>query len=371
MKGVLTRFSDPDLGRSVLAEIQGKAEAIGRPLTFMEVCGTHTAAYSFTGLRDVLDDAVRLRSGPGCPVCVTPPGDIDRMIALAGGDHITCTFGDMMDVPGSGSSLRKERARSGRVRIIYSPDEALQLARGHHDGETVVLLSVGFETTAPAVSSVLRRAAAEDRTNLRVFSAQRLLLPALRVLLCDPEVNLDGLILPGHVAAVLGRAAFEFVGAEAGIPAVVTGFEVIDLLCALDCLLDMVGRGEVAVKNRYGRAVREMGNPAARGVTSRVFEQCDVQWRGLGTVRGGGLRLREEFAAFDAAPLVPDDEVGDADPPEQCRCGDILRGQAEPGDCRLFARICNPLRPSGPCMVSREGACSTYYRHHREESLHG
>ncbi len=367
MQRVLRRFSDPDLSRTVLAEVRRKAGCIGRTLTFMEVCGTHTAAFSASGLRDALEGQIRLRSGPGCPVCVTPQAEVDRMVALARqNDHIICTFGDMMEVPGSQSCLRSERARGAEVRVIYSPWEALELARDNRK-RTVILLAVGFETTAPAVSAVLRRAAEEGQANLRILSIQRMLLPALRCLLYDSEVKLDGIILPGHVAAVVGKKSFDFVASGAGLPAVIAGFEVLDMLRALNALLSMLCRDEVALSNQYRRAVSDNGNRAARADTERIFSRCDAEWRGLGNVPNSGLQLRDEFAVHDAAPLASPGTAADGGD-DGCRCGDILRAAAEPEDCPLVGVACDPVHPLGPCMVSREGSCFNYYHYSREES---
>ncbi len=336
-------------------------------MRLMEVCGTHTMAFSASGLRDLLRGHVDLCSGPGCPVCVTTTRDIDRMIALARRPELTlCTFGDMMRVPGSQSSLSQEKAAGADIRALYSPLDALQVAR-EVPARTVVFLGVGFETTIPVVGLALGRAIEEGLGNFRVLSAQKRLVPALRALLSYAELSLDGLILPGHVAAVTGSRSLDFVAGDFGVPAVVTGFEPLDLLHGVDLLTDMIAGERAAVGNAYPRAVREEGNPEARRVIHRFFIRQDASWRGLGNIPASGLGIRDSFRHMDADPLVPEADLPPDEEPEGCMCAVVLRGGALPVACPLFDTACDPSHPIGPCMVSGEGACAVYYHFHREE----
>lgn len=364
----LSRFRDPDLGRSLLARVgrlaERAAERLGRPPAFMEVCGTHTVAISRAGLRAALRGRVALKSGPGCPVCVTDPAEIDAMIALARQPGVTvATFGDMLRVPGSSGSLEEERAAGADVRVVYSPADAVALAAAHPERQ-VVFLGVGFETTAPAVALSGLEAAGRGLGNFTVYSAHKRYPPALEALLGDPEVRLDGFLLPGHATTILGRRRLDFLATRHGVPAVIAGFEPVDILGALAELLRQVLAGEARVVNAYPRLVREEGNPRALAVMEAVFEPVAAAWRGIGTVPASGLAFRREWRSLDAAA-----RFGVAPPAGRphpgCRCGDLMKGKAEPFDCRLFARACRPERPLGPCMVSSEGACAAYYRYER------
>ncbi len=364
----LKEFSDPHLGRRMVRAVAQKAESGGRPLRFMEVCGTHTMAFSRSGLRDLLSGRIDLVSGPGCPVCVTDTADIDAAITLADlEDTVLCTYGDMMRVPGSRTSLAEKQAQGAQIRVVYSAADAVQAAASE-PSRRVVFLAVGFETTAPGIALAVRRAAEKDLDNFYVYSVQKVLPPALRALLSDPEVKLDGLMLPGHVATIVGREALDFVAGEFDMPAVVAGFEPVDMLHGLDVLVDMALAGEAAVENAYPRAVRERGNRAARGVMRQYFAPQAALWRGLGKIPESGLTLQEDYHLWDASALLPADEaVQGGDPPPGCSCGEVLRGKMLPPECPLFASGCRPEDPVGPCMVSSEGACAAYYRYHREE----
>ncbi|MFO8061258.1 MAG: hydrogenase formation protein HypD, partial [Bacillota bacterium] len=361
-------FRDPELGRRILRAIRRRVDELGRPLRLMEVCGTHTMAFSASGLRDLLRGYVDLRSGPGCPVCVTPSHLIDQMIALTRRTGSTiCTFGDMLRVPGSRSSLLREKTRGADVRTVYSPLAAVQLAR-KQPGRTVIFLGVGFETTAPVVGLAMRRAVDEGLGNFRIFSALKILSPALRALLSDAQLPLDGLILPGHVAAVTGRRSLDFVAADFAVPAVVTGFEPVDLLHGVSLLAEMVAGGRASVLNAYPRAVHEEGNPEAHRVIARFFQPAAAGWRGLGVIADSGLGLRDAVRHLDAGPLVPREEVPlNSEQTRGCRCAEVLTGRVLPTGCPLFGTACDPAHPVGPCMVSGEGACAAHYRFHREE----
>ncbi len=368
MQEALRRFRDPDLARPLLERVRhlaGRAaERLGRPPAFMEVCGTHTVAISRAGLRAALRGLVDLKSGPGCPVCVTDPAEIDAMIALARLPGVTVTtFGDMMRVPGSRGSLEEERARGADVRVVYSPADAVELAAACPERQ-VVFLGVGFETTAPAVALSALEAARRRLANFSVLTAHKLYPPALEALLADPEVELDGFLLPGHATTILGRRRLAFLAERYGVPAVIAGFEPVDILGALHELLAQVVAGEARVVNAYPRLVREEGNPRALAVMEAVFEPVAAAWRGLGTIPDSGLAFRPAWRELDAAARFRV-EVPPSRPHPGCRCGDLMKGKAAPFDCRLFARACRPERPLGPCMVSSEGACAAYYKYER------
>ncbi len=345
-------FRNPELSRRLIQAVLG----LGKRMTVMEVCGTHTMAISRSGLRPLLAPAVDLLSGPGCPVCVTSEADIARAIALAElPDIILATFGDMMKVPGPQGTLLDAAARGAQVKVVYSPLEALKLAQQRPE-KRVVFLGVGFETTAPAVAATLITAKEQNVFNFYVLSLHKMVPPALRALVEQEDFRVEGFILPGHVSAVIGTRPYIFLAEEYGIPCVITGFEPTDILKAIYLLLTME---EPAVEVEYTRAVRPEGNPKAVEMMERVFEPCGAEWRGLGRIDGSGMRIREEFSAHDASlwEVETPPVLGD----KRCRCGDVLCGRIRPLDCPLFARTCTPESPVGPCMVSSEGTCASYY----------
>jgi hydrogenase expression/formation protein HypD len=331
-------------------------------MTFMEVCGTHTVAIAKNGLRDVLPDSIRLLSGPGCPVCVTSNADIDTAIEFARQPGvIVTTFGDMMKVPGSRSSLSAEKADGRDVRIVYSPLDALALAARQPD-KHVVFIGVGFETTAPIIAAGIKRAAESLLDNFSVYSAHKTVPAALGALVNDPEVAVEGLILPGHVSSIIGLEPYRFLAEEYSVPSVITGFEPVDVLQGVWMLAKQLTEGRAETEIAYTRGVPAEGNPTARALIDEVFEPTDAEWRGIGVIPGTGLAIREEFAAFDALKRVP----VSPEPPKEipgCQCGEVLRGVTLPYECRLFARACTPEHPVGPCMVSSEGSCAAYYRY--------
>jgi hydrogenase expression/formation protein HypD len=359
---VLNSFRDPRLVSELLTVIGELAARLEKPLNIMEVCGTHTVAIARNGFRSVLPDNIRLISGPGCPVCVTANADIDRIIALTRlPDVMVATFGDMVRVPGSSSSLERRKAEGAAVEIVYSPLDALALA-GEHPGTQIVLVGVGFETTAPLTAATIERAAGRQLKNFSVITAHKRVPPALAALVADPEVALDALILPGHVSTILGAEPYAFLANEHSIPGVITGFEPLDVLQGIAQLLEQRVEDRAAIEIAYRRAVMPEGNPTARAAIDRVFAVCDAAWRGLGTITRSGYAIREEFAAFDAERRFAF-EVEPTVEPRGCRCGDVLRGVIPPDECPLFGRACTPTNPVGPCMVSSEGSCAAWYRY--------
>lgn len=352
-------FRDPALARALLERIARRST---RPVRFMEFCGGHTHAVFRYGLRQMLPETVRLRAGPGCPVCVTSSADLDRAIALAGEPGaILTTFGDMVRVPGSRGSLQEARAAGADVRVVYSPLDALGIAE-RHPGRPVIFLGVGFETTAPATAATLLEAEARGVDNLYLLSLHKRTMPAMRAILDAGEVALDGAIGPGHVSAIVGARAWAPLPQEYGLPCAIAGFEPLDLLRAIGDLVEMAQTGRPAVRNAYGRGVRPEGNPVALEMLERVFAVRDAEWRGMGTLRASGFGLAEAYAHRDAVRAFSVD-VPPAEEPAGCRCGDVVRGALEPPECPLFGRACTPARPVGPCMVSAEGACAAYHRY--------
>ena len=333
-------------------------------VNIMEVCGTHTMAIAKAGIKRILPEGVRLISGPGCPVCVTPQVQIDAFLELAMDPGVTiCTYGDMLRVPGSsrGDSLARRRALGADVRIVYSPADAVDIAE-REPAREVVFLGVGFETTAPGTAATVGLASSRGIRNYSVFTMFRLVEPALRALIADPKFNVQGFLCPGHVATVIGAKGFEFLPKEYGLPAVVCGFEPEDILMSVYLLLKQISEGRAELDNEYRRAVSFEGNPLALKVMEQYLEPSDEVWRGLGTIRRSGLRLKPEFAEFDAAKrfgIAP----GEEKEIPGCRCGDIICGKAAPADCPLFGKACTPEDPVGPCMVSSEGACAAAYKY--------
>ncbi len=328
-------------------------------LTFMEVCGTHTMAIARFGLRDLLPAAVRLVSGPGCPVCVTAMADLDRVVALARLPEVTlATFGDLVRVPASRSSLAAERAAGADVRVVYSARDAVEIAAAE-PGRQVVFAGIGFETTAPTVAAALLEAQAKGVANFSVLSLHKTMPLPLKALLELGETDISGFILPGHVSVVTGSGCYRFLARDYGVGGVIAGFEAHDVLQAL---LALVRQTEPAIEIEYGRAVRAEGNVVARRVMDQVFEPCDADWRGLGVIPGSGLRLRAEYAAFDAERRFTVN-AGEPLEPRGCRCGEVLRGVLDPAACALFGARCTPEDPVGACMVSSEGACAARYRY--------
>ena len=353
-------FKDPKLARGLIETIHRLAP---EHATLMEVCGTHTVAIARNGNRDLMPDGLRLASGPGCPVCVTCNRDIDTVIALARIPNVTITtFGDMTRVPGSTSSLLAEQAAGRSVEIVYSPLDALAFAKAHPERE-VVFVGVGFETTTPLVAMAIKRAKAMGLSNFTVFAAHKNMPGALELLVGDPTLELDALILPGHVSTIIGAEPYRFLAEKYGIPGVITGFEPVDVLQGIAMLVRQLHEGRAEIEIAYARGVMPEGNPVALAAIDEVFETCTATWRGLGDIPGSGYRIRDEFANFDAVRRFEPDVEPTRDP-KGCRCGDVLRARIAPNECPLFRTVCTPENPVGPCMVSSEGSCAAYYRYY-------
>lgn len=353
-------FKDPKLARGLIETIHRLAP---ERATLMEVCGTHTVAIARNGIRDLMPEGLRLASGPGCPVCVTCNRDIDTVIALARIPNVTITtFGDMTRVPGSTSSLLAEQAAGRSVEIVYSPLDALAFAKAHPERE-VVFVGVGFETTTPLVAMAIKRAKAMGLSNFTVFAAHKNMPGALELLVGDPTLELDALILPGHVSTIIGAEPYRFLAEKYGIPGVITGFEPVDVLQGIAMLVRQLHEGRAEIEIAYARGVMPEGNPVALAAIDEVFETCTATWRGLGDIPGSGYRIRDEFADFDAVRRFEPDVEPTRDP-KGCRCGDVLRARIAPNECPLFRTVCTPENPVGPCMVSSEGSCAAYYRYY-------
>lgn len=360
----VSEYRDPEAARMLSSRIHALARQCA-PVTFMEVCGTHTMAIYRHGIRQLLPASVRLLSGPGCPVCVTPNSYVDRAIALSREPHITiATFGDMLRVPGSTSSLQRERARGGDIRLVYSTLDALDIAR-QEPKRQVVFLGVGFETTAPTVAAAIAEAHRSGVSNFTVLAAGKTIFPAMRALVTGPELQLDGFLCPGHVTMVTGTAPYEFLARDHHVPCVVAGFEPLDVLQAILMLLQQRLEQRAQVEVAYRRVVRQEGNPSALAMMNQVFEPVQSEWRGMGMLADSGLGIRRSFAPYDAMKFEVPVEPTRHQP--ACACGDILRGLQSPFDCPLFARACTPESPQGACMVSSEGTCAAAFRYGRHE----
>ncbi len=357
-------FRDAELGRALAGDILASVQP-GRHYKIMEVCGGHTHSIYKYGIDDLLPSNVELVHGPGCPVCVIPMGRVDDAIHVANqpGVILTC-FGDMMRVPGSERSLLDAKAAGADIRMVYSPLDALRIARSEPDSQ-VVFLAIGFETTAPSTALTLMRAKAEGVENFSCLCNHVTIVPPLRALLESPDLRLDGFIGPGHVCTVVGARPFEFVPNEYGKPVVVAGFEPLDVLQAIQMLLAQLTEGRCEVENQYGRVVPYDGNPKALEVLAEVFElRPHFEWRGLGFISQSALRLSDAYADFDAERRyeIPNVRVAD---PKACQCGEVLKGVIRPWECKVFGTACTPERPIGTCMVSSEGACAAYYNYGR------
>jgi len=356
-------YREPDAAHRLIAEIR---EAASDTVRIMEFCGGHTHAIMRYGLRQALAPQVRMLSGPGCPVCVTDDREIDHAIALAHLPGVTvATFGDMMRVPGTRESLLDARAHGAQVEMVYSALDAIALAQKDPQRQ-VVMLGIGFETTAPTVAASILQAQRAGLSNYSVLSLHKLTPPAMRAILDAGEVRVDAVLGPGHVSAITGVAAWRFLPEQYGISCAVSGFEPLDMLRAVRELVRAANKAP-CVSNAYARGVAEAGNPVAQQIMGHVFAVGTTAWRGLGEIPGSGLAIREELAAFDARRRFDVSEAlartGRSAHERGCRCGEVLRAVIEPDECPLFGTACTPARPVGPCMVSGEGACAALYRY--------
>ena len=356
----MDEYRDPKIARRLLAEI---AKASKTHIGLMEVCGTHTMSIFRSGIRSALPESISLLSGPGCPVCVTAQNEIDAFILLSRVDDVVvATFGDLMRVPGSESSLQKERAKGRDVRVVYSTFDALDMAKQNPE-KKIVFLGVGFETTAPTIAAAIISARDKGLHNFFVFSAHKLIPPALSALLATEGSSIDGLILPGHVSVIIGTGAYLRLVEDYHVPCAVTGFEPVDILQAIHVLVEQLEKKSAHLENCYPRAVTFDGNKKAQHVMETVFKKVDALWRGLGTIPRSGLCIRDEFSAYDAQKAF-DISLPQAEDPQGCICGDILTGKKTPPQCPLYRTVCTPVDPVGPCMVSSEGTCAAFYRYH-------
>jgi hydrogenase expression/formation protein HypD len=359
----VSEFRRGDVAKRLSEEIHRLAT---EPVKLMEVCGGHTHAIFKFGLPDLLPDTIDLIHGPGCPVCVTPRDKVDKAILLARRpDVLLCSYGDMLRVPGSESSLMMEKGRGADVRMVYSPLDALRLAE-NNPGKRVIFFAIGFETTAPSAAMAVLKAKAQGLDNFCILSNHVLLPPMMKAILDSRDVKLDAFIGPGHVSTIIGTRPYNFVTERYGKPIVASGFEPLDVLQTIVMLLRQLKEGRCEVEIQYTRVVRPQGNLVALKALGEVFEPCHARWRGMGTVPMSGLKVRDAYAQWDAEVLFPDMEVAsEVADPKACECGDIVRGAKKPWDCRIIGSVCTPQTPIGACMVSPEGACAAYYKYGR------
>ena len=356
-------YRDSALASRIAAEIAKIDD--GRPLKLMEICGGHTHTIYKHGIEDLLPRSIDLVHGPGCPVCVLPMGRVDDALSIARRDGVIfTTFGDMMRVPGSKESLLDARADGADVRFVYSPLDALKLARQHPDCQ-VVFFAIGFETTAPSTAVTLLRARAEGIKNFSVFCNHVNVIPALKAILDSPDLHLDGFVGPGHVSMVIGLRPYTFIAQEHHKPIVISGFEPLDILQSISMLVKQISEGRAEVENQYARVVRPEGNvKALEAMAQTMMLRPFFEWRGLGTIKESALQLRPEFAEWDAELRFEGSGIRVADP-KACQCGDVLKGAIKPWECKVFGTVCTPETPIGACMVSSEGACAAYFNYGR------
>jgi hydrogenase expression/formation protein HypD len=356
----MNAYRDPVIARRLADRIRRLSE---KEIRLMEVCGTHTMSIFRSGIRSLIPETIHLISGPGCPVCVTAQKEIDLFLTLARIQNvIITTFGDLMRVPGTDSTLQKERAAGRDIRMVYSTFDALKIAQ-ENPRKQVVFLGVGFETTAPTIAASIVTAKETGLGNYSVLSAHKLVPPALEALMASKDIKIDGFILPGHVSVIIGLDAYQPLVDQYGIPGVVAGFEPIDMLHAIAMLVEQTAAGKGVLENGYPRAVSRQGNKKAQHIMAEVFETIDAPWRGMGVIPKSGLAVSARYADFDAQKVFGIEAAETADP-KGCACGDILKGIRSPLDCPLFGTACTPMDPIGPCMVSSEGTCAAYYRYH-------
>lgn len=358
----IDEYRDSEISQRLIEKITSMSK---KHVRLMEVCGTHTVSIFRSGIRSVLPKTISLHSGPGCPVCVTDQAEVDAFIELARNDDvIITTFGDLMRVPGTKSSLQKESAAGCDIRVVYSTVDALEIAR-KNPAKKVVFLGVGFETTAPTIAASILLAAQQDVKNFSVISAHKLVPPALEALMGPEAIKIDGFILPGHVSVIIGLKSCQPFFDQYKIPCVVAGFEPTDILQAICMLVNMLESDNPGLDNAYQRAVTFDGNTKAQQILNEIFEPADTCWRGIGVIPQSGLKIRTPYAAHDAQKLF-NVELRYAETPKGCACGEILIGTKTPPECALYKKVCTPMDPVGPCMVSTEGTCAAYYKYHAD-----
>ena len=355
----LLNFGDKTVARKLINLIQKKAKTIGH-IKIMEVCGTHTMQIGKLGIRSILPVNIELISEPGCPVCVTPGNYIDSAAQLAIEQKVRIvTFGDMVRVPGEKKSIEKVRSMGADIDVITSPFQSIEIAK--KTKQEVIFLAVGFETTTPTTAMTILSAKQNKIENLSFFIAHRVVPPALEILIQDSSIKISGFLLPGHVSSIIGEAPYKTLK-KYKIPGVITGFEAIDILTGiLDCI-SMISANQTEIHNAYKRVVPSNGNPKAQKIVEQVFTKDDAEWRGIGTIPGTGLKLRDDYKKFDAAKKF-NLKIKKSTFPSGCSCGDVLKGRIPPNKCKLFGKLCTPQNPVGPCMVSSEGSCAAYYKY--------
>lgn len=362
-------ISTDQSAEKLLERLRVAAQTVKEDIAFMEVCGTHTTSAFRCGLPTVMPPNVRLISGPGCPVCVTSQGDIDRLIDLGSRqDVILCTYGDMLRVPGRRGNLETARTRGRRIEVVYSSMDALKRAIDEPD-QQVVFAAVGFETTAPATAAAVCEAQRRNVQNFSVLASHKRIIPAMRALLTDEEIpSIHGFLCPGHVSVIIGSEIYRPIVDEFNVSCVIGGFEPTQLISSLLCLTELVLNRQTALVNQYREAVRPEGNPRALALLAEVFEPGDARWRGMGIIPESGLVLRDKYRHFDAVQRFELSEPDEHEPPG-CICGKVISGAALPVQCKLFGRACTPVSPIGPCMVSSEGTCSAWFKYGRSGHL--
>ena len=359
-KIISAAYSDPEIAGKIVSQIK---KACHRPIRLMEVCGTHTMAIFKNGIRFLLPEYIDLISGPGCPVCVTSQGEIDAFLAFSRMENvIVATFGDLVRVPGSRSSLEEQKSQGRDIRIVYSSFDALKIAEEHPEKE-IVFLGVGFETTAPTVAASILEARERGIDNYSVMCANKRVPPVLMALVEKGEIGIDGFLLPGHVSTVIGKNAYLPFFNQYKIPGSITGFEPVDILMSIKVLVDQILSGRPDLVNCYTRAVSSEGNEKAQQILDRVFDIDDAKWRGMGQIPESGFCINSEYEKYDAVKRFGL-EVPESEEPKGCACGEILTGRITPEACPLYKTQCTPMTPVGPCMVSTEGTCAAYYRYH-------
>lgn len=357
----IKEFRDPKVVKNMLEKLSSKCN---KEITIMEVCGTHTMSIFKNGVRELLPKNIKLISGPGCPVCVTPQGYIDTAIELSSRDDIIITtFGDLMKIPGTKSTLQKEKALGKDIRIVYSPLHSLDIAKENPDKE-VVFLGVGFETTAPIIALSVYNAKNQNINNYSVLHSIKTMPQTMKTLVIDKEIKIDGFLCPGHVSTIIGAKPYEFLASDYNVPLVIAGFESTDIVAGIYTLVEMINNKEYKVENIYNRLVKYEGNEKALDIIDEVLNQCNSVWRGLGSIENTGFKFKEEYKMYDVQNKL-NIEILESDPPKGCLCGEILKGIKNPTECKLFGKVCNPQNPIGACMVSEEGTCAAYYKYGR------